>query len=104
MRPADAPLSIATGSQTLPATFKRAGYATGLVGKWHLGLGEKESGIDWDGEVTFQLDSADKAREQAQRLLAEGKAYEDEGAIRFRQPEGSVAWDDAVRGRIAFQT
>jgi len=60
-------------------------------------------GIDWDGEVTFQLDSAEKARERAQQLLAEGKAYEDEGAIRFRQPEGSVSWDDAVRGRIEFQ-
>jgi glutamyl-tRNA synthetase len=60
-------------------------------------------GIDWDGDVTFQLDSAERAREQAQRLVAEGKAYEDDGAIRFRQPEGSVSWDDAVRGRIEFQ-
>ncbi len=60
-------------------------------------------GIDWDGDVTFQLDSAEKAREQAQLLLSEGKAYEDDGAIRFRQPEGSVSWDDAVRGRIEFQ-
>jgi glutamyl-tRNA synthetase len=60
-------------------------------------------GIDWDGDVTFQLDSAEKAREQAQQLLSEGKAYEDDGAIRFRQPEGSVSWDDAVRGRIEFQ-
>jgi glutamyl-tRNA synthetase len=60
-------------------------------------------GIDWDGDVTFQLDSADKAREYAQQLLSDGKAYEDDGAIRFRQPEGSVSWDDAVRGRIEFQ-
>jgi glutamyl-tRNA synthetase len=60
-------------------------------------------GIDWDGDVTFQLDSAEKAREHAQQLLSEGKAYEDEGAIRFRQPEGLVSWDDAVRGRIEFQ-
>ena len=60
-------------------------------------------GIDWDGPVTFQLDSAEQARERAQQLLSEGKAYEDDGAIRFRQPEGSVAWDDAVRGRIEFQ-
>ena len=61
-------------------------------------------GIDWDGDVTFQLDTADKARELAARLLSEGKAYEDEGAIRFRQPkEGVVAWDDAVRGHIEFR-
>jgi glutamyl-tRNA synthetase len=61
-------------------------------------------GVDWDGPVTFQLDTADKARELAEQLLREGKAYEDEGAIRFRMPhEGTVAWDDAVRGRIEFE-
>jgi glutamyl-tRNA synthetase len=61
-------------------------------------------GIDWDGPVTFQLDTAAKAVELAHRLVEEGKAYEDEGAIRFRQPkEGTVWWDDVVRGRIEFQ-
>jgi glutamyl-tRNA synthetase len=61
-------------------------------------------GIDWDGDVKFQLETADKARELAERLLSAGKAYEDEGAIRFRQPkDGVVAWDDAVRGRIEFR-
>jgi glutamyl-tRNA synthetase len=61
-------------------------------------------GIDWDGDVKFQLDTADKARELAQQLLSEGKAYEDDGAIRFRQPtEGTVSWEDAVRGTIEFK-
>ena len=61
-------------------------------------------GIDWDGDVKFQLDTADTARELAQRLLTEDKAYEDEGAIRFRQPkEGTVSWNDAVRGEIEFK-
>src|SRR5207237_3668085 len=32
-------------------------------------------GIDWDGPVAFQLDRMEAAREQAQKLLAEGKAY-----------------------------
>jgi glutamyl-tRNA synthetase len=33
--------------------------------------------------------------------VADGKAYEDEGAVRFRMPdEGSTAWDDVVRGRV----
>jgi glutamyl-tRNA synthetase len=60
-------------------------------------------GLDWDGEVTFQLDRMDDCRELAQRLLDEGKAYEDEGAIRFRMPdEGVAAWDDVVRGRVEF--
>ncbi|MGZ4334488.1 MAG: glutamate--tRNA ligase [Gaiellaceae bacterium] len=61
-------------------------------------------GIDWDGPVSFQLDTADRARELAQELLANGHAYEDEGAIRFRQPkEGTVSWVDAVRGEIEFR-
>jgi glutamyl-tRNA synthetase len=60
-------------------------------------------GLDWDDEVGFQLDRMDDCRELAQRLVEEGKAYEDEGAIRFRMPdEGVTAWDDAVRGRVEF--
>jgi glutamyl-tRNA synthetase len=60
-------------------------------------------GIDWDGPVTFQLDRMDEVRTHADRLLAEGKAYMDDGAIRFRMPEeGVVGWEDAVRGRIEF--
>jgi glutamyl-tRNA synthetase len=58
-------------------------------------------GLDWDGPVTFQLDRMDHAQEEARRLVDEGKAYEDEGAVRFRMPdEGSTAWDDVVLGRI----
>jgi glutamyl-tRNA synthetase len=58
-------------------------------------------GLQWDGEVTFQLDRQQECVEVAERLLAEDKAYEDEGAIRFRMPdEGATAWDDAVRGRV----
>ena len=36
-----APLCIAPGSPTVPSLLKQAGYATGVVGKWHLGLGEQ---------------------------------------------------------------
>ncbi|HEX6491108.1 MAG TPA: glutamate--tRNA ligase [Gaiellaceae bacterium] len=60
-------------------------------------------GLDWDGQVTFQLERMGEAQEVAGRLLAEGKAYEDEGAIRFRMPdEGITAWEDAVLGRIEY--
>jgi glutamyl-tRNA synthetase len=60
-------------------------------------------GLDWDGAVTFQLDRMSDCAEVAARLVAEGKAYEDEGAIRFRMPdEGTTAWDDVVRGRVEF--
>jgi glutamyl-tRNA synthetase len=58
-------------------------------------------GLDWDGPHTFQLDRMDDCRRVADELLAAGKAYEDEGAVRFRLPdEGSTGWDDVVRGRV----
>jgi glutamyl-tRNA synthetase len=60
-------------------------------------------GLDWDGPHTFQLDRMDDCRRVADELVAEGKAYEDEGAIRFRMPDdGVTAWDDVVRGRIEY--
>ena len=60
-------------------------------------------GLDWDGELTFQLDRMERCREEAQRLVDEGTAYEDEGAIRMRMPdEGTTAWDDLIRGRIDY--
>jgi glutamyl-tRNA synthetase len=60
-------------------------------------------GLDWDGDVTFQLERMPDCAEVARRLVDEGKAYEDEGATRFRMPdEGVTGWDDAVRGRVEF--
>jgi glutamyl-tRNA synthetase len=58
-------------------------------------------GLDLDGEVTFQLDRIEHAQQVARRLVDDDKAYEDEGAIRFRMPdEGSTVWEDIVLGRI----
>ncbi len=48
--PGDMPLSIKPGTTTLPSLLKQAGYTTGVVGKWHLGLGG-EGGPDWNGEI-----------------------------------------------------
>jgi glutamyl-tRNA synthetase len=60
-------------------------------------------GLDWDRPPTFQLDRVSDTAETARRLVAEEKAYDDEGAIRFRMPdEGVTAWDDVVKGRIEF--
>jgi len=58
-------------------------------------------GLDWDGPHTFQLDRMDDCRRVAEQLVADGHAYEDEGAIRFRMPdEGATGWDDIVRGHV----
>jgi glutamyl-tRNA synthetase len=60
-------------------------------------------GLDWDRPPTYQLDRFDDCGEAARKLVAEGKAYEDEGAIRFRMPdEGVTGWDDVVKGPIEF--
>jgi len=46
-----APLSIAPGTPTVPAVLKDAGYATGLVGKWHLGLGTQQQPVDYNTDI-----------------------------------------------------
>jgi arylsulfatase A-like enzyme len=47
--PGDAALIIEPGRPNLASIMKKAGYATGAVGKWHLGLGTGD--LDWNGEI-----------------------------------------------------
>jgi arylsulfatase A-like enzyme len=46
----NAAMIINPGTTTLPSVLKAEGYSTGVVGKWHLGLGP-DGGPDWNGEI-----------------------------------------------------
>ena len=47
--PGTAPLIIDTAKMTLPKLLRNEGYHTGIVGKWHLGLGTGH--VDWNQTV-----------------------------------------------------
>jgi arylsulfatase A-like enzyme len=44
--PGTAPLLIDTAQMTIPKMLRSEGYYTGIVGKWHLGLGD--GNVDWN--------------------------------------------------------
>lgn len=44
-----APLAVPLDRVTIPKLLKQANYTTGVVGKWHLGLGEKQP--DYNAEI-----------------------------------------------------
>lgn len=67
-------------------------------------------GLDWDEGPDvggphapyFQSGRLDKYQDRTRTLVAEGKAYHDEGAVRFKVPEGHTRFDDLIHGPIAF--
>jgi len=47
--PGTAPLIIDTAQTTIPKMLKKQGYHTGIVGKWHLGLGS--GNVNWNERI-----------------------------------------------------
>ena len=51
----DVKMIIRPEQYTMADMFKSAGYATAAIGKWHLGLGDKTSGQDWNAPLPAAL-------------------------------------------------
>ncbi|HBO97066.1 MAG TPA: glutamate--tRNA ligase [Candidatus Omnitrophica bacterium] len=60
-------------------------------------------GLVWD-ELYYQSARFDIYRQQAQKLLDEGKAYKDGEAVILKIPVQEIKIDDLIRGEIAFDT
>src|SRR3954464_6549432 len=61
-------------------------------------------GLDYDEGPISQADRVGRHQEEIKRLVDDGHAYEDEGAIRLRVPdEGATTVTDAIRGEIVFE-
>src|SRR5947207_6387992 len=60
--------------------------------------------LDWDEGPFSQAERIDRHKEEIERLLGEGHAYMDEGAVRLRVPEGGqTTVNDVIRGEIVFE-
>lgn len=72
--------------------------------KW-LGL-DWDEGPDKDPRGSFapyrQSERLKIYKEKVQELLKKGSAYEEEGAIRFKNPGKDISWNDLVRDEISF--
>lgn len=47
--PGDAPMLINEDTPTLPGMLQKHGYTTGVIGKWHLGMGD--GNVDWNEKI-----------------------------------------------------
>ena len=100
-----APLSIKPGTVTLPSFLKANGYATAAVGKWHLGLGEKETdynGVIKPGAHELGFDSS-FPRPATARRASMSRTAEPSATIR-RIPFASAAPPRSAMSRPARRT
>src|SRR5438067_1351225 len=60
--------------------------------------------LDWDEGPFSQAERIGRHEEEIQRLVAEGHAYLEEGAVRLRVPEeGTTTVQDVIRGEVVFE-
>jgi glutamyl-tRNA synthetase len=58
--------------------------------------------LDWDEGPFSQAERAPRHTEAIEQMLADGHAYEDDGAVRLRVPDdGETVFHDQIRGEIA---
>ena len=50
--PGNAAMAIQPGTSTIASLLQSVGYKTGVVGKWHLGLGDGTRPVDWNGQIS----------------------------------------------------
>ncbi len=61
-------------------------------------------GLDYDEGPISQAERIDRHKAEIKRLLDDGHAYEDDGAVRLKVPdEGSTTVTDIIRGEIVFE-
>lgn len=60
-------------------------------------------GLEWD-EFYRQSERTNIYKKYLQKILDEGKAYLDGNAVRFKNPNKKVAFEDIIRGKIETQT
>ena len=61
----------------------------------------KRFGFKFDGDPVYQSSRAAIYKKYADQLIAEGKAYMDEGAVRFKAPDKTeIKWHDLVKGEM----
>ncbi len=61
-------------------------------------------GLNWDEGPYYQSKRLEKYQEAAERLVRGGRAYHDDGAVRFRTPDGRVTFKDEVFGEIRIDS
>jgi glutamyl-tRNA synthetase len=60
-------------------------------------------GMDWDGDLVFQGANLERHQQWADRVMDTGHAYMNDGAVWFRMPDETLAWEDDVYEAMSFE-